>query len=355
MLNSVLTAKRLLTRPSRRIRRGAVLLTAVVASAALTAPSAVPAPADSTRAESVRVLAWNIFHGGKNDGLGGEKNFALLLDQLADIAPDVFFSVETYGSAEEIRAALSERAGKGAYHAVRITDAANDNLWVFTRYDVVTTFPNPTGTTVTDFNIGGARVRLPGGRQLNLFDTWTSYTEPWIGDMIDTNAKDVQAGRPPTYSPKQVADAEKGKQIPQVTDIVRKQVPRMLAGNTDPVLLAGDLNTIPAADWTDRWAGCAHHFGLGYDLAATDILTDAGYTDTYRAAHPDVCADPGRTWSPHPDYAGMVTKDRIDFVFAKGPQIQVNDAHVIDERLPQHESGPFYSDHGAVVTELTVR
>ncbi|MGW0736203.1 endonuclease/exonuclease/phosphatase family protein [Streptomyces sp. NPDC002851] len=339
-----------LTSKIRRLRRGAAVLVAALASLAFTAPAAPPAPG----ADQVRVLAWNIFHGGKDDGLGGEKNFALLLDQLAEIAPDVFFAVETYGSAREIREALTERAGKGEYHAVQVTDGSSDNLWIFTRYDVEKTFAKPTGATVTDFNIGGARVRLPGGQRLNLFDTWTSYTDPWIGDMIDTNAKDVRAGRTPTYTPRQVQKAENGKQIPQVTDIVRKQLPHMLDGNTDPVLLAGDLNTVPAGDWTERWAKCAHHFGLSYDLAATDVLTDAGFKDTYREAHPDVCADPGRTWSPHPDYADMITKDRIDFVFARGPRIGVRDAYVVDERLPAHENGPFYSDHGAVVTELTV-
>ncbi|GHH43684.1 hypothetical protein GCM10018773_30220 [Streptomyces candidus] len=336
---------------ARRLGGGAAVLALALAAATLSAP----AHARPARSEAMRVLSWNIFHGGKNVGLGGEKNFPLLLDQLADIAPDVFFALETYGSAEEIRAALSERAGKGDYRAVRITDASNDNLWIFTRYDVVKGFPNPSGSSVTDFNIGGARVQLPGGRQVNLFNTWTSYTEPWIGDMIDANAKDLQAGRAPTYAPQQVEDAEKDRQIPQITDIVTKQVPAMLGGNTDPVLLAGDLNTVPAADWTARWARCAHHFGLSYDLAATDVVTEAGFKDTYRVANPNVCADPGRTWSPLPEYASMITKDRIDFIFARGPRLRVNTSYVIDQRLPQHESGPFYSDHGAVVTEFTVR
>ncbi|MFP3989602.1 endonuclease/exonuclease/phosphatase family protein [Streptomyces sp. E11-3] len=346
--------KQALTRSARRIRRGTVVLVAAVASVVLGAPSAVPAPGPAVEGESVRVLSWNIYHGGRNDELGGEKNFPLVLDQLADIAPDVFFSIETYGSAKEIQDALTDRVGKGVYQAVQVTDGSSDNLWIFTRYDVVKTFPKPTGSTVSDFNIGGARVQLPSGRQLNLFDTWTSYTNPWIGDMIDTNAKDVQAGRKPTYHPQRVARAEKGQQIPQVTDIVHQQVPYMLDGNTDPVLLAGDLNTVPAADWSAKWADCAHHFGLSYDLAATDVLTDAGFQDTYRAANPDVCADPGRTWSPHPDYANMITKDRIDFIFARGSGIEVNDAYVVDERLPQHESGAFYSDHGAVIADLTV-
>ncbi|UQA92030.1 endonuclease/exonuclease/phosphatase family protein [Streptomyces halobius] len=319
--------------------------------------TAVPAPAaarPTAAPESMRVLSWNIFHGGKDAELGGAENLPRVIDQLVDIAPDVFFSIETYGSAEDIRTALSARAGKGRYTAVRVTSGSSDNLWVFTRYTVVTTFPKPTGNAVSDFNIGGARVQLPSGRKVNLFDTWLSYTNPWIGDMIDTNAHDLQAGRTPRYTRQQVAAAEAGAQLPQIRDVVHRQVPAMLGGNTDPVLLAGDFNTVPAVDWNGRWAHCADHFGMSYELRTTEVLADAGFRDTYREANPDVCAAPGRTWSPQPEHASLITPDRIDFIFAKGAPVQVRGSYTVDERLPQHEPGRFYSDHAAVVTDLVV-
>lgn len=319
---------------------------------AVVAGLALPAQADTTTTESVRILAWNIWHGGKDPLVGGAENLPRVIDQLVAIAPDVFFAVETYGSADTIRSGLTDRAGKGTYTATRITSTSNDNLWIFTRYPVVHVYPKPTGTTVSDFNFGGVRVRLPNGRDLNLFDTWLGYTNPWIGDMIDDNANDVLAGTQPTYGSRKVAGAEGRMQLPQISDIVDKQLPTMLAGNTAPVVLAGDFNTVPAADWSAAWAGCPRHYGLRYALRATQVLTDAGFVDTYRAANPDVCAAPGRTWSPQPEYAYMVTDDRIDFIFTRGAA--VDGSYTIDQRLPQHGSGRFYSDHAAVVTDLRI-
>ncbi|MEV3988558.1 endonuclease/exonuclease/phosphatase family protein [Streptomyces sp. NPDC049837] len=338
----------------RAWRRPAVL----ALSAALTAGLLlIPAPASASgraTADEVRVLAWNIFHGGRNDGLGGAENLPRVVDQVVAIAPDVFFSVETYGSADVIREGLTQRAGKGAYSATRITAGRSDNLWIFTRYPVTKVYPKPSGGVVGDFHFGGVRVELPSGRQVSLFDMWLGYTNPWIGDMVDANAVAVRAGRPVPYSPAEVRDAESGAQLPQVTDIIREQLPAMLAGNTDPVILAGDLNTLPAADWTSRYAGCPDHFGLRYALRATKVVTDAGFTDTYRAANPDVCAAAGRTWSPLPEYDYMITPDRIDFVFARGAGVSVAGSHTVDTRLPQHGPGPFYSDHAAVVTSLRI-
>ncbi|MFB9394020.1 endonuclease/exonuclease/phosphatase family protein [Streptomyces coeruleoprunus] len=353
-------------RPIRRALGCAAALTATLAAALLgPAPAASgeqPASAASAGrsvpsavvSDDVRVLAWNIYHGGRNVDLGGAENLPRVVDQVVAIAPDVFFSVETYGAAEALRDGLTRRAGKGTYSATRITAGASDNLWIFTRYPVTQVYPTPTGTTVTDFHFGGVRVRLPSGREVNLFDTWLGYTEPWIGDLIDENAAAVRDGGRPRHSASRVQRAESGAQVPQITDIVGTQLPAALAGNTDPVILAGDLNTVPAADWSRAWAGCPDHFGLGYDLRATRVLTDAGFTDTYRAAHPDVCAAPGRTWSPLPAYDYMITPDRIDFVFARGAGVSVTGSHTVDTRLPEHPPGPFYSDHAAVVTDLRI-
>ncbi|WP_018351685.1 endonuclease/exonuclease/phosphatase family protein [Longispora albida] len=320
--------------------------TTVHALAAPVSPAATPEP--------VRVLAWNIWHGGQDPAVGGAANLPRVVDQLVAISPDVFFAVETYGAADAIREGLTARAGKGAYSATRITSSSSDNLWIFTRYPVVKVYPKPSGSAVTDFNFGGVRVALPNGRQLNLFDTWLSYTNPWIGDMIDTNATDAVAGRRATYAARKVAGAESRAQTPQLTDIVRNQLPLMLAGDTSPVVLAGDFNTVPAADWAPAWSRCARHYGLGYELRTTTVLTETGFTDTYRAANPDVCTHPGRTWSPQPEYGYMITDDRIDFVFTRGAGVTVTASTTVDSRLPEHGPGRFYSDHAAVVTDLLV-
>ncbi|WP_326808880.1 endonuclease/exonuclease/phosphatase family protein [Streptomyces sp. NBC_01186] len=306
----------------------------------------------------MRVLSWNIRHGGEDRVLGGRKNLRLLLDQVVALKPDVFFAVETYGSGDAVRRALTERAGKGTYRAVQVTGGGQgpnkDNLWIFTRYNVVKVFPEPRRrVAATGFNTGGARVALPNGRRLNLVDTWLSFSRPWIGNMVNNNAKAAKAGRPLLHTRAQVAAAERHRQSPQLRNILSHQLPFMLEGDHSPVLMAGDLNTVPASDWSAEWARCPRHYGLSYALRTTRMITDAGFRDTYRAAHPNVCTHPGSTWSPLKRHH-RVTPERIDYIFAKGRGLRVNRSFTVDKRLPSHPAGQFYSDHGAVVTDLAV-
>lgn len=341
---------------------GTALLPAA-ATARPTAPTTRPAPqAPDTRrgTDQVRVLSWNIRHGGKDEGLGGARNLPLLLDQVVSLAPDVFFAIETYGSGDAIRTALTDRAGKGTYRAVQVTPGghgpAKDNLWIFTRYDVVRKFPTQRKRdeiTVSGFNTGGARVRLPGGQRLNLLDTWLSFSRPWIGNMVNTNARAAKEGKPLPYSHARVAAAERTRQEPQLREILGSRIPAMLDGDTSPALLAGDLNTVAASDWRRTWAWCPDRYGLSYDLHTTRLIEKAGFRDTYREAHPDVCRAPGSTWSPLARNH-RVTPERIDFVFARGRQLAVRRSFTVDRRLSSHPRGQFYSDHAAVVTDLEV-
>ncbi|MFC6899881.1 hypothetical protein ACFQGX_31890 [Nonomuraea dietziae] len=170
---------------------GAGLLPATAAATTATSDAA------GRPAASVRVVTWNIYKGGHGIGAG---NLPHALDQLVELRPDIYLAVETYGSGEAIREALSRGAGHGRYTGVQITDrpAGKDNLWIFTHLPVAHVYPKPAGGThITDFNLGGIRVRLADGQQLNAFVTWINYTDPWVGYLIDENAAGVRAGLTP--------------------------------------------------------------------------------------------------------------------------------------------------------------
>lgn len=259
----------------------------------------------------MRVLEWNIWHGGRDPD-----NLAMTVDLIAAVEPDVFLCVETYGAADAILAGLP------GYTATRVTSGPRDNLWIFTRLPVLHVYPPPHGEVVNDFRFGGIRVAGPGERAVNVFVTWLNFTEPWLGDLIDTGAP-----------AEQVLEAER-VQLRELTDIVHEQLPRMLAGDTDPVILGGDLNALATSDWPF--------------LRTTRVITEAGFTDTFRA----VSAEPGHTWSTQQDRAHITIPERIDFIFAKG--LRVRDSRVIDRRLPIHPPGPFYSDHAALVTDFAM-
>lgn len=299
---------------------------------------------------SLRVMSWNIFRGGQGvseSGVGvGPENFDLLLEQFVSVAADVYLTIETYGAGPAILAALNNRHGAGTYTGHQITRRTDetDNLWIFTRLEVEQVLPAPTpGGLLSDFNLGGLRVRK--GRAYNVLVAWLQYTDPWIGYLIDENAAAVRAGVEPRHSP---LSADR-VQTEQLQELVNVQLPAMLDGNTDPLVIGGDLNTNAASDWTEQWSGAPEHFGLAYELPATKVLTDAGFVDTFREAHPDAGAVQGRTWSPLP-IERMITPSRIDLIFAKG--MTVRDSVTIDERLGSHPRGPWYSDHAALVTDF---
>lgn len=117
----------------------------------------------------------------------------------------------------------------------------------------------------------------------------------------------------------------------------------MRGGHDGPLVIGGDC-TLPAHDWTAEWADCPNKLGTSYDLTGTRVFTDAGFVDTFRQAHPDVCAVEGRTWTPLSDER-LITPQRIDMTFTRGSGLSVVDARTVDTRMPKHGPGTFYSDH----------
>jgi hypothetical protein len=96
---------------------------------------------------------------------------------------------------------------------------------------------------------------------------------------------------------------------------------------------------------------------------STRALSDAGFIDAYRAAHPDPVRAPGRTWTtttrlddPHDRH------DRIDFVFvdlgdaAATASRLVRAAQVIGESTANADVAvsPWPSDHRAVVATVQI-
>src|SRR5690606_16167551 len=120
-----------------------------------------------------------------------------------------------------------------------------------------------------------------------------------------------------------------------------------------PVIVAGDFNTLPHSDWTAEFADAPGHAGLVLPWPVTQLFTEAGFVDAYRAVYPDAGRYPGTTWSPI--FPG-VAPGRIDYVWTRGDGIEAVKAYVLDKRLPGHEnpSYPFYSDHAALVVDLVI-
>jgi exonuclease III len=116
-----------------------------------------------------------------------------------------------------------------------------------------------------------------------------------------------------------------------------------------PVFLAGDFNEPSCLDWTPEAVG-SRGLPVAVDWPTTRMFHDAGFTDSFRAAHPDPVAMPGFTWTPRPDTRDVM--DRIDLILFAGPGVRVLGSRVIGEPGPASDAGVegFPSDHRAVVS-----
>lgn len=316
----------------------------------------------------LRMMAFNIWRSGVLDNLAGEaagrENLRQLIEFVRSVDPDVLFMVETYGSGPAITDGLN--AGLPAdrrYTGVQITREADtvpgtDNLWLFTRLPVEKVYPPLQDGDLTSFNFGGARLGLPNGEHIHAFSTWLHHTDgAW--NLTNQSALESTLGLSRTYADAQVLATDQRRRIGMATTLLRERLQTYVGDDDGPVFLGGDFNTLSNLDWTSQFANAPGHGGLTLEWPATKLFDDAGFVDTYRWASPDAGRFPGRTWSP---YAGFgYAPGRIDYIFARGTDVRVLASHTHTRRLEQHQSSelndifPFYSDHGAVVSDVLIR
>jgi exodeoxyribonuclease III len=96
---------------------------------------------------------------------------------------------------------------------------------------------------------------------------------------------------------------ETAEQAEDAARIARSNASRLLlqdiatAGRAELVAITGDFNEPSHRDWTPAAVEAGLH-PLAVNWPFTRALEAAGFTDAFRAAHPDEVARPGFTWSP---------------------------------------------------------
>lgn len=133
------------------------------------------------------------------------------------------------------------------------------------------------------------------------------------------------------------------------------------AGNADLMIITGDFNEPSGRDWTAR-AVAAGLYPIAVPWPLVASLEAAGFIDAYRFAHPDEVASPGFTWpsltTTDPVLTGHVAgtdyRDRIDFVFVRGPEVKVAQAMLVGESDVTADIvvTPWPSDHRAVLATV---
>lgn len=270
-------------------------------------------PADQiAENDSIRVTAFNILHGGKEQGK--EVGVRRVIDLLKEQDPDICLIVETYGSGEEIADALG-------YHLYLISS----NLSIISRYAVTRTYK-----LFDPFHAGGGSIEFPGGRQINAFAVWL-YHLPSYRKLFSVSGKDVD---------KFLKEENKTRGAEMKT--LLGEIEEVLAGaDSIPVVIGGDFNSGSHLDWTEAAAALHNNYVIPWPVSKTALA--AGLTDSYRRVHPDAVAFPGFTRPPGGDDKYLT--DRIDYIYYKGNKIRPIRSEVIKDHAIS-----FPSDHAAVST-----
>jgi len=264
----------------------------------------------------LRVMQWNILHGGRDDGK--EEGPARVVEVIRDAKPDVVAMQETYGSGELISKSL------GFYFKPRGT-----NVSILSRYPVVEDI-----SVYKEFCCVGALLELPDKSRIAFYSVWLGYSkEIWEkGTRTGLGKEEILA-----------ACKASEKDIAGILSGIKERLAAESYAKV-PILICGDFNSMSHLDYTAEAVG---QYGFEIRWPTSVAMAEAGFTDSYRQLHPAVNRAADRTWSPRfPEQE----KDRIDYIYYKGGSLKAEACSILEKHPVK-----FPSDHSAVVADLRVK
>lgn len=293
---------------------------------------------------TLRVMSYNVWGAGGNEGKGIEETVAVIKAAGADIVGlqetklegDDCTADNCPALGNSIASALAAALGWHVYDQTQ----TNGALWanaVISRFPIGPASANDLGVSI------GVQ-----GRQVWLFNIHHD-DEPYQPYQL----LGIEYGPAPFIKTEAEAIDFATRTRGAAMDLLAEDM--KAADNADAVFVTGDFNEPSHLDWTDAAIAAGNH-PVKVEWPTTKRLTDAGFTDAYRAANPDPVAKPAYTWTPKYDEAATDDHpDRIDFVFAKGAGLAVKGASIVGEDGPRSDIKvmPWPSDHRAVVAEVT--
>ena len=301
--------------------------------------AAGPAAAETT----LRIMSYNVWGGGGNEGKGIEETVAVLRAADADIIGMQETRLEPEDCTAESCAAVGESVAKSIAEALgyHYYDQTQENpaLWanaILSRYPIGPASEHDlgvpidvNGTTVWAFNIH-------------------HDDEPYQPYQL----LGIEYGPAPFIKTEAEAQDWANRTRGAAMDLLFSDI--SAAGDAAAVLVFGDFNEPSGLDWTEAAAATGQQ-PVKVDWPTTGRLLSAGFVDTYRAAHPDPVAKPAYTWTPQGDETDPEDHhDRIDFAFAKTDGLTVVNAWVVGETGPRTDMAvdPWPSDHRATLAEI---
>ncbi len=268
------------------------------------------------QSDELKVLAWNIWHGARHPGI--EKGVQQAVDFIRHTQADVITMQETYGSGPIIADRL------GYYFYLR-----SSNLSVMSRYPI-----DETHDLYQPFRFGGVTLRLSEEQRANVFSLWIHYLPAW---RRDSRAEDATA--------ETLIEGEWKTRASELRDILKQLQPFIETSDEVPLIVGGDFNSPSTLDWTE--ATTDWHNGLVVDWPVSRQMLDLGFTDTYRAIHPNPTKH-----EAHDLFDGDAKRItyRIDYIYTHGQGITPTAS-----RMMNTHNGTWPSDHPAVLSTLKLK
>lgn len=322
-----------------------LLIAATVALTITAALTGCGGTTDASASQTLRILSFNAWGAGLNDGGPLEETLAVL----RRVDADLIGLQEVRAESVDCDAEDCDAAGASVAPAIAVAlgyhlfepDASNDALWasaILSRYPIVAVTPNELGVVV---DTGKLRVAL-----FNVHFTDYPYQPYQLTGIPYSDAPFLDDAD----SAVRAADLARGDAVTLLLDEIAA------VGSVDVVFVTGDFNEPSFRDWTPRAVATGRHpFAVEYP--ATKRLESAGFVDAYRQVWPDEIEKPGFTWTPSVAAdADNEHHDRIDFVFVRGAHATIANASVVGESPQSSEIvvTPWPSDHRAVLAEVVV-
>jgi exodeoxyribonuclease-3 len=288
-------------------------------------------PALITAAETLRVMSFNLWHGGD----AGKQPLTQTLEVIRAAKADLVGLQETGGFEKEKGAGRPDHGRRLAEMLGWHYFDQGERTGVLSRFPIVTNTPRKWGVTV----------RTASGREVRMFNTHLMHAPyqpyqllkiPYANAPFITTAEEAV----------RAAQQARGGQVERLLAEVK-----IALESGQPVFLTGDFNEPSHQDWTER-AAAAKRCPLKVEYPSTQAVTTAGMRDAFRVVFPDEVARPGWTWTPTTAADDPKDRhDRIDFVFVGGTGVKVIACEIVGEAKATSDIvvQPYPSDHRAVV------
>lgn len=275
---------------------------------------------DTSQGKSVvRVMAFNIWRNGR----AGEQPLSQTVKVIKMAKADIVGLQEAYAHTTKLIADML-----GWYHSGTI----------LSRYKIV------------EEGKRGIEVLLDSGQKVFVFNVHLSHApyQPYqLLGIPYANGKFIKTEKEAIEE----ANKARGRQIAALLKDIND-----ISNRNQPVFVTGDFNEPSHLDWTAKATAAGRH-PIKVAYPTTRSLTDDGFIDVYRTVYPDEIKFPGYTWTPTTKSNNPKDHhDRIDFVFARGKGIKVENAQIVGENRKNSDIvvTPYPSDHRAVVTTFTI-